>query len=167
MELYVCSCLNSAGLFDIRRTACLKDLLSSLVQVYTRYVLSPGFNMTGSDSAIRASKTIMKEMSAQEFKRRVDSWTVTARPVPIQTSLLRIIHLLGNVYKDATIFAKCQHISLSASSDRWQGRLYSKNVATLLALDASAQDITLKTSVMPHPGSDIGFIRFRRFQKAK
>lgn len=83
----------------------------------------------------------LKEMAALASRINVDTWTVPPGRFSLHTFPGHIMHYHLNVYKDNMMFEKCQHISLSQWLDRWCGRLYSRDVATLLVLDISARDM--------------------------
>lgn len=98
----------------------------------------------------------MKQIAALASNRRVISWTVLARLVPVQEFLVHRRNLPGNVRKDTTLLEKCQRISVSKRSDKYPGRLYGIDLESLLVLDMSAQGITVGKSTITHTDSGLG-----------
>lgn len=85
-------------------------------------------------------------MAALASEKNVESCSVLARLVPAQTFLVHKIHFLGYVYKDATLFKKCQHISFLKRSDKLRGYFYGMEVRTLRVPDTSTRGVTVKNS---------------------
>lgn len=88
--------------------------------------------------------------------RRVDSRTVPTGHVPLQTFVEHSMHFLESLYKYATLFEKCRYIPLSQWPDEWRRCFNVVDVDTLLTLDTTAQEVTVKKSTILHPDSGLG-----------
>lgn len=85
-------------------------------------------------------------MKKNGFWMNFAAWIVSAQSFPVW-----ITYFLGNMYENATLFAKWRHIPLLQWSDKWLGCLYSMDVDALLAHYKSDQGIKFKKSNIPHP----------------
>lgn len=101
-----------------KNSACFLDAIPSLIAVHAKQVLRANSSIPGSEEVVKAFKVFLQETTEYDSKRRVDSWTVAHGLVPVQTFTVHVMHFLGNVYKDAALFEKCQQISLL----QWSGK---------------------------------------------
>lgn len=74
------------------------------MRLYAKHVLSPGFNIAGSNEAIEASKVLEKEMIVFPSTRMADSWTMPSGHVHVQTFSVLIMNFIVNVYNDTMLF---------------------------------------------------------------
>lgn len=141
-------------------------MLPPLVEVQAKHVLSPTYDIAGSEEAVEASNMFVREIADLLSSRRVESWTLWTGLVPVQAFLLHIIHLLENMYKDATLFEKCQHIPLSRWSDKQPDRFYSMDAGTFPALHTSAHGIPVRKSATSHADAGLGYFLSDSWKKA-
>lgn len=83
----------------------------------------------------------------------VDGWAVPVGLVAMQTLPVHIMLSVANMYYDAAIKKKSQHILLLERSEKWRRWYYSMHVESLLVLNCTAQGMTLKKSTIPHTDS--------------
>lgn len=81
--------------------------------MYEKHILNPECNKAGGREAIQKSSVFLKKMPALASKRNIDSWTALHRLVSIQKVPEHMMHLLGNVHRDALLCEVSQHMSLS------------------------------------------------------
>lgn len=154
----VCSCLSIAGLLNVRRTLLVFKICFHHWWNYARQALSADANIIESDDAIETSKVFLKKkLAALASTKRVDSRTRPLKLGSIQTFPARMIYLVGNVFKDATLLEKCRHVILLQCSDRLRGRFNSIDMDTLLTLDVSAWRNAVKNSTILHLVAGLGF----------
>lgn len=78
---------------------------------------------------------------------------MTAGLLPVQNFFVYVMDFAVSMYKDAALDDRYRHILMSQCSEEWPGLLYRKDVETLLALDCSAQCLTLKKTKILHADS--------------
>lgn len=83
-------------------SACFWDLFPSLVKIYTKQGLRP--------DSVEARKVFLKEMESFTSRGPVHKMIVLPGSVPMQTISVHIIHFLGYVHNEGTLFVKCGHI---------------------------------------------------------
>lgn len=125
-------------------SVCFQDALQSLVKVHAKQDSCPGSEIAGREETTEASKVLVKEVAAILSRRRAEKWTVPLGLISIQTCHVHTVHFTGNINSDAALFEKFCHIHLAEWCNIWCGHFYGMDVETLLALDTSAQEITLK-----------------------
>lgn len=75
------------------------------------------------------------EMGALPLPVSVDRWAAQVLFASIQSFSAHSIHLNGTAHKYTTSSDKCDQVRLFYSFDKWYGRLYDKDIETLLVLD--------------------------------
>lgn len=98
---------------------CFQDELRSLLQVSTKQVFSPDFDVDGSQKVVKSNTEFLKEIAIPLSKKIIDNWTVTPRTVLLRMFPLHIVHFLGNANKDASFSKTCRYIALSQCSEKW------------------------------------------------
>lgn len=87
-------------------SVCYQDEPLLLVDVYLKQVLSLDFDKARTRKAIEAKKVFLRTVVALAPRRRGEVWTLQPVLVPVQPFRVRIMHFLGNVYKEATSLEK-------------------------------------------------------------
>lgn len=141
-----------------KEPACFRDALPAPVELHLNYVSSPDPDSDWSKKAVEEGSAFMREMAGMSSRRTVDSWTLPLGFVSVPIFTVHIMHLLGNLHKEATLFEKSRYTSLSHWAYKWRGRSYHRDVVTLLALGISAQRTMVKKSTASHPDAVRGFL---------
>lgn len=137
------------------------------MNVYAKQILSSDSDITGSEKVVAASKAIVKEKTALKLQRTVDDWTAAHRFVYVEVSPAHLVHFFETMYKNATLFVKFPHISLSQRYQRRRSCFYSTDLDTFLAFDTSAQVIKAKKSRISDPDAGMGFFLLGQLGKAR
>lgn len=104
--------------------------------------------------AVAVSESFVKKLAYLTSRKSDDSWTMTAGRVPVRTFSMHMKHVVGNMYKDTTLFEKRRRKFLLKSSDKWRRRFYVMDVINLLALELSVQRKPLQQSTISHSNSE-------------
>lgn len=134
---------------------------------FARQILNPASNLVGNEEAVKLCKVLIKSKEPISSRRMVDSWAEPACVVPVLILPLQIIHFVRNMYNNAAIYERCQHIALLRWPHKRRGGLYSMNIKTWSVLDHSAQGLLVTNFVLPPVDSGLGFFTARALENER
>lgn len=97
---------------------CFQPALPSLVEMYARQVLNPELGIEDGKEVKTAARAFILAMRMISSKRRKDDCSLPVGLPAVQTFPPDIVHSLGRIYKDVTLYEKYRHIPLLQWSDK-------------------------------------------------